>query len=390
MVPTPCAYPMGTRCGAVSGAHICMGKDYEKIYEWANLYEAYRLARRGKRWKNSVTRVEANALEAVAILQKELQDHTYKPGGYREFYVYEPKKRLIQTNSFKDKIVQHCLCDQVLYTAITKPFILDNYGSQIGKGTHFGLDRLRQFMHDYYRKNGFSADGWVLKADIRHYFQSIRPDVLKRDVAKYLHDPDCLALAYMIIDSSPDPLGIPIGNQSSQLFALLYLNQMDHIIKEQLGFRWYGRYMDDFYIICDSKERLQQALVVIRQHLAERGLELNQKTQIFPLRNGLDFLGFHTYIDDHGKVIRKVRKSSRDRMKRKLRKYAVLYAEGKITRQEITDSYRSWRTHALHGDCRQLVAKYDKLYQSIFERSTEHAQENQQPGGGREGMRPTV
>lgn len=148
--------------------------------------------------------------------------------------------------------------------------------------------------------------------------------------------------------------------------------------------------MDDFYIICDSKERLQQALVVIRQHLAERGLELNQKTQIFPLRNGLDFLGFHTYIDDHGKVIRKVRKSSRDRMKRKLRKYAVLYAEGKITRQEITDSYRSWRTHALHGDCRQLVAKYDKLYQSIFERSTEHAQENQQPGGGREGMRPTV
>lgn len=364
--------------------------DYEKLCDWGNLYEAYRLARRGKRWKNAVAKVEASALEAIALLQRELQTKTYKPGGYREFYVYEPKKRLIQTNSFKDKIIQHVFCDQVLYKALTRPFILDNYGSQIGKGTHFGLDRLRQFMRDYYRKNGFSADGWVLKADIRHYFQSIRPDVLKRDVAKYLYDPDCLALAYMIIDSSPDPLGIPIGNQSSQLFALLYLNQMDHIIKEQLGFRWYGRYMDDFYIICDSKERLQQALVVIRQHLAERGLELNQKTQIFPLRNGLDFLGFHTYIDDHGKVIRKVRKSSRDRMKRKLRKYAILYAEGKITRREITDSYRSWRTHALHGDCRQLVAKYDKLYHSIFERSTEHAQENQQPGGGREGMRPTV
>lgn len=114
--------------------------------------------------------------------------------------------------------------------------------------------------------------------------------------------------------------------------------------------------MDDFYIICESKQRLQEALVVIRQHLAERGLELNQKTNIFPLRNGLDFLGFHTYIDDAGRVIRKVRKSSRDRMKRKLRKYAALYQRGEIDREKIAESYTSWRAHALHGDCRQLVA----------------------------------
>lgn len=259
---------------------------------------------------------------------------------------------------------------------------LDNYGSQVGKGTHFGLNRLRDFMREYYRKNGFSADGWVLKADVRHYFQSIRPDVLKKDVAKYLHDPDCLALACQIIDSTPDPLGIPIGNQSSQIFALLYLNQLDHLCKEQLRFRYYGRYMDDFYIICESKQRLQEALVVIRQHLAERGLELNQKTNIFPLRNGLDFLGFHTYIDDAGRVIRKVRKSSRDRMKRKLRKYAALYQRGEIDREKIAESYTSWRAHALHGDCRQLVAKYDQQFLSIFERRPEHVQEDQHSGRG--------
>ena len=222
----------------------------------------------------------------------------------------------------------------------------------------------------------------MLKADVRHYFQSIRPDVLKKDVAKYLHDPDCLALAYQIIDSAPDPLGIPIGNQSSQIFALLYLNQLDHLCKEQLRFRYYGRYMDDFYIICESKQRLQEALVVIRQHLAERGLELNQKTNIFPLRNGLDFLGFHTYIDDAGRVIRKVHKSSRDRMKRKLRKYAALYQRGEIDREKIAESYTSWRAHALHGDCRQLVAKYDQQFLSIFERSPEHVQEDQHSGRG--------
>ena len=121
-----------------------MGKDYERICEWGNLYDAYLKARRGKRWKNSVAKVEASALEAVALIQRELQTRTYRPGGYRAFYVYEPKRRLIQTNSFKDKIVQHAFCDQVLYDALTKPFILDNYGSQVGKGTHFGLNRRKQ------------------------------------------------------------------------------------------------------------------------------------------------------------------------------------------------------------------------------------------------------
>ena len=120
----------------------------------------------------------------------------------------------------------------------------------------------------------------------------------------------------------------------------------------------------------------------IRQHLTERGLELNQKTNIFPLRNGLDFLGFHTYIDDAGRVIRKVRKSSRDRMKRKLRKYAALYQRGEIDREKIAESYTSWRAHALHGDCRQLVAKYDQQFLSIFERRPEHVQEDQHSGRG--------
>ena len=97
------------------------------------------------------------------------------------------------------------------------------------------------------------------------------------------------------------------------------------------------------------------------------------KTQIFPLRNGLDFLGFHSYLTDTGKVVRKLRKASRERMKRKLRKYKVMYESGAITREKITESYQSWRAHASHGDFRALIEKYDRLYNSIFERSdTDH------------------
>ena len=304
--------------------------NFDTVYEFETLYNAYRASRRGKRWKNTVAKVEMNALEAIAVLQEELSTGTYRPGGYREFYVFEPKKRLIQTNSFKDKIVQHAFCDAILYDVLTRPFILDNYGSQIGKGTHFGLNRLRDFMREYYRRHG-SADGWVLKADVHHYFASIRHDILKQDVRELLDDERSLALTDLIIDSTPGNVGIPIGNQSSQVFALLYLNKLDHLMKEGFRFRYYGRYMDDFYT-------------------------------------------------DTGKVVRKLRRASRERMKRKLRKYKVMYESGAITKEKITESYQSWRSHASHGDCHALIQKYDQLYNEIFERSeTADVSINQRP-----------
>ena len=108
--------------------------------------------------------------------------------------------------------------------------------------------------------------------------------------------------------------------------------------------------MDDFYLICEDKAALQEAWRKIAELLALRGLELNGKTNIFPLRNGLDFLGFHSYLTDSGKVIRKVRRSSKSRMARK----------------EIEDSYRSWRAHASHGNCRNLVLEFDQRVQKIF------------------------
>lgn len=361
-------------------------QDYNTLCDFGNLYAAYRASRRGKRWKDAVAKVEANALEAVIFLQRELETETYKPGAYREFYVTEPKRRLIQTNSFKDKIVQHVFCDNVLYAALTRPFILDNYGSQVGKGTHFGLDRLRDFMREHYRKTG-SAEGWVLKADVKSYFASIRHDILKEDVRELLHDPRCVRLSDLIIDSTPDGVGIPIGNQSSQIYALLYLNKLDHLVKEELRIKYYGRYMDDFYLIHSDKAVLKEARRIISAHLAARGLSLNGKTQIFPLRNGIDFLGFHTYLTDSGKVIRKVRKRSRDHMKRKLKKYSAMIDNGAMTVEKATESYKSWRAHAQHGNCRGLVEKFDTYYTELIERSEDdNATVNHESPGRGEGQ----
>ena len=159
-------------------------QNYEDLYDFANLYAAYRAARKGKRWKDAVAKVEANALEAVAFLQRELKDGTYKPGKYREFYVTEPKRRLIQTNSFKDKIVQHVFCDTVLYDVLTRPFILDNYGSQVGKGTHIGLYRLEGFRREHYPKTG-CAGGGGRKANVHRYVARIRHDISSEGVSEH-------------------------------------------------------------------------------------------------------------------------------------------------------------------------------------------------------------
>ncbi len=142
-------------------------------------------------------------------------------------------------NSFRDKIVQHSLCDNVLEPVLSKTFIYDNYASQKGKGTHFGLDRLKLFMQKFYRQHG--TDGWVLKCDVRKYFYRIDHDVLKSQLRRLIKDTDVLWLLDMIIDSTEGP-GIPIGNHTSQWFAVLYLSGMDHMIKERLGIKFYGRY----------------------------------------------------------------------------------------------------------------------------------------------------
>ena len=307
---------------------------------------------------------EVNLLEALNLLSYQLQTKKYTLSPYNTFEVYEPKRRVVMSNSYKDKVVQHSLCDNVLEPILTRSFITDNYASQVGKGTHYGLDRLREFLRRFYRKNGI--DGWILKADISKYFYSIRHDVLKSLIRKKITDPDVLWLVEMIIDSTEGNVGIPIGNQSSQLFALLYLNNLDHFVKEKLGIKYYGRYMDDFFLIHEDKAYLQYCRAEIEKHVAALGLSLNNKTNIYPLRNGIDFLGFHTYLTETGAVIRKVRRRSKNNMKRKLKKMRGLVERGKITTATVEQSYKSWRGHASKGNCYHLIRRTDHYYDSLF------------------------
>lgn len=249
-----------------------------------------------------------------------------------------------------------------IYSGITNSFILDNYASQKNKGLHFGLDRLKGFLTDYWNKN-HTADGWVLKCDVRHFFASIDHDRLKEKLKKLDLEPALYDLLCVYVDCSD---GLPLGYQTSQLFALYYLDEFDHFVKEKLHIRYYGRYMDDFFLIHPDKEYLQYCLTEIQAFMASLGLELNEKTQIFPLRHGMDFLGFHTYLTDSGKVIRKLRHSSVKKMRAKLRRWEKEYPTGLVTREEILQSWQAWDAHAAHGNTWTLRQQVRDRVQNIL------------------------
>lgn len=339
---------------------------YQELCDFEVLYNGFLEARKRKRKKPATAQYEANVLENTHDLVDDLKAKKHHPGKFELFYVFEPKKRLVQAPSFKDKVVLHAITDNVLYDAITHSFIRDNYASQKGKGTHDGLGRLKWAMGDYYRKHG-NADGWVLKADVHHFFASIDHDLLKRMLIALFEkrnlDFEILDLLFTYIDTTP---GLPLGYQTSQLFALMFLDQFDHAIKECFGVRYYGRQMDDFFIIDESKEHLQGILRDIRTITGGLGLELNNKTAIFPLRNGIDFLGFHTYLTETGAVVQKLRRDSINRMKGRIKFWRTAYPEGKVTKDEIKDSWTAWDAHAAHGDTYALRTKYAQQVGAII------------------------
>ena len=312
---------------------------FSEICTFSVLYKAYLAARRGKRSRAATANYEVHLLANIVNLVYILQTKIYRPGLFRVFYVYEPKKRLVQAPAFVDKVVQHALVDNLIYERITNSFILDNYASQKGKGLHFGLDRLRGFFTEYWNKYR-TAEGWVLKADVRHFFASIDHDKLKEKLKR--------------LDLEPI------------VFDLLFLDEFDHFVKERLHIRWYGRYMDDFFLIHPDKDYLQFCLKEIRAFMASLGLELNEKTQIFPIRNGIDFLGFHTYLTEEGKVIRKLRHSSIKRMRSKLRRWEQDYPAGLVTREKILQSWQAWDAHAAHGNTWSLRQQVRDRVQNIL------------------------
>lgn len=337
---------------------------FNQIATFDNLLQAAEKARRGKRFRRASLEFFDRLEENLIQLQNELLHGSFVPGRYREFYVYEPKKRLISAPCFRDRVVHHAIC-AVIEPVIDRRFIFDSYACRRGKGTHKGADRAQHFIRVVKRNHGRV---YALKADIAKYFQSIDHDILKVIIFRHVTCERTRQLLYNLLDCGPTRtpgVGIPIGNLTSQLFANMYLDELDQMVKHQLRERHYVRYVDDFVILHHDKAHLHRLRRTIEawlwQHLR---LTTNHKTQVFPVaaRNGraLDFLGYRIYATH-----RLLRQCSVKRIKYKLRQFHKGYAGGTIGLADIRPSLASWLGHAKHASSRRLI---DSLLNEPFVR----------------------
>ena len=332
--------------------------DYEKICDFQNLYKAHKTARCNKRTTREVIEFEMNLAENLTILSDSLKDGSYKMSGYYSFMVHDPKDRVIHALHYRDRVVQHCICDEVLAPTLDKKLVYDNAACRIGKGTHFAMGRLSGFMHEFYNQHG--TDGYFLKCDVRKFFDNIDHDVLKSKLSRVFKDDNLFSLLCMIIDSyeKTPGKGLPLGNQTSQWFAIYYLDGFDRLIKEKFHIKYYTRYMDDCVLLHHDKEYLKKCLKILRAYAEiELHLTLNEKTEIFPIKNGVDYLGWHFYMSETGKIIRKVRQGTKNKYKRRLRYFETAYAQGKLELSEIEQVLSSYYAHLSFGHTYALREK---------------------------------
>ena len=321
--------------------------------EFGRMYKSLKKCCKNVRWKTSVTQYEVNGLKNTAKVTAEINSGKYKLLPYQEFQINEPKERHITATRIRDRQVQRSICDTVVYDSITRSFVADNSACQKGRGTQYAIDRLKEHIRRYYRKNG--AEGYYLKCDIHHFFESLDHNIIKAQLRKRITNEHYLNMLYDIIDSFPGEKGIGLGSQVSQLLALMYLDEMDHIIKEKLHIKYYIRYMDDFILVDQSREKLAGALAELRKYLDTLGLSLNKKTTLQKLSQGVIFLGWKFILTDTGKVILKPDKRKLTAKRRKLRGIKRQQAAGNLSEKDVMQIKQGMIAHLEHGNARKAI-----------------------------------
>ncbi len=320
------------------------------------LLEAHKRASKTKKNSKEVLNFEIDLETHLANLYKKLKDGTYKMGKYREFIIHEPKERIIRSLPYIDRIVHQWYIYEFIKPYMIPRLIQDTFACIDGRGTHLAVETLQKYMRRMRKKY---TSYYVVKCDIKGFFYHIDKDVLYTMLKRIIRDPKILKLTKIFVyEDGLEEKGLPIGNYTSQYFANIYLNGLDHYLKEKLRVKYYVRYMDDFIALVPTLEEAKELLSKIQQYVEEKlHLELNQKSRYYPNQFGIDFCGFEIYED-----FRKLRLRSKKKIKKKIKKWNQLYKAGVLDFQEALLSWNAWIAHSNHASCYRLQ---NKLYQQI-------------------------
>ena len=349
---------------------------YDSICDFAEVEKAYRNARKGKRYRCEVLNFTADLESNLINICNHLQWETYEMGAYHPFYVHEPKTRLVMSLKFPDRIVQWDIYDK-LYPFYDKLMIDDSYACRKGKGSHKAADRLQYWLRQVSRK---PKKWYYLKLDISKYFYRVDHAILEEILSRRIKDERLMKLLHKIINSedtrfglpagmSPDDctddmwlweVGMPIGNLTSQLFANIYLNELDQFCKHRLHIHYYVRYMDDVIILSNDKRELgvwkDEIEVFLKDNLR---LDLNKKTAIRPIALGIDFVGYKIWATH-----KKLKTQTARRLIRHVAAMSDMLAKGEMSREAFDRVVASYKGVLKHCNSYGLRTKLNAIYKN--------------------------
>ena len=383
--------------------------DYESILTDGNaLYRALQASVKGSKWKESSQRAVLDGLSTTFRIAKELKDRTYRSEHQSEFILHE-RGRLRNVESFnvKDRIVRHVLCDEVFSDKIRKKIIYDNGASVKGRGISFSRKRFEVHLRKYFMEHG-TNQGWILFGDFSKYYDNVLHHISKEqllelvdydafiswllDVIYSAFEIDCSDLTedeyedlfYGVFDklAYDNPKldkptrkmqkSVSIGDQLSQQIGIYYPHRIDNYIKIVRGIKLYGRYMDDWYIISDSRDELVEIRDEIIKMGAEIGLHINlKKTYITRLDSIYKYLQIRYTLTPSGKVIKKINPKRVVTMRYRLKKLAGKVAEGTVEYENVENMFRAWM-----GSFHKVLSKAQRqnliaLYEELFHKKIE-------------------
>jgi hypothetical protein len=344
-------------------SHTCGG--FNEVFSYGNLYDSGHICSRAVGWKCSTQQYRFNLVTNTAVTRKQLLEGGYKSKGFIEFQLYDRGKwRRIRSVHISERVVQRTLCDKVMIPVFSPAFIYDNGASLKGKGIDFAMNRLNCHLQRHWRKHGIT--GGILVFDFKDYFGSANHEPVRRELARRVHDERVRALANTFLDNFGS-VGYGLGSQISQVSALMLPNRLDHVIKEELGIKGYGRYMDDGYLIHENVEYLGKCLERIDAVCKSLGITLNRKkTRIIPIQRGFVFLKTKFILTETGKVLRKMSRASIRAMRRKLFIFKKWVGIGKFTLGDVRTAYESWRGHMRRGNSYRVVERTDQYFWRLF------------------------
>ena len=348
---------------------------YDKLCTIENLEIAFEKARERKSRKDYVIKFENNLENELRNLSLELKSLTYKPRFLKRFIVRDPKTRTIHASAFRDRVVYHALVN-IIEPIFERIFIHDSYASRINKGTLNGVLRFEEFMRKVSKngrliKNAIDNNqiiGYALKADIKHYFETVDHEILISLIKKKIKDDKVIWLINQILSNYDAEIigkGMPLGNLTSQFFANVYLNELDYFVKHKLKAKYYIRYVDDFIILHNDKKVLEGYLDEINNFIMNNlKLELHPtKSKIVPLSKGITFLGYRIFY--HYKLLRK---HNFRKFKKDFNKNLELCKNGILDYENFNSSLSGWFGYSMWANTyklrRNIINEIDRYKQN--------------------------